>query len=485
MNADTDVVGNLLGQCAKLMATAAHNVPDAAVALAKQLVTVADKTDQMAQFALLPLCLALFILHENYRAATEGNTFRVTYVLGRTAAVIALVLGYSKVCGLLTLTGGHWMSGSDLLSGLEQTKNTVGDTWAKFGNLSDWPKFALILLVSLLLLCSLLFAYVAGLLLSLIQGAVLAVLLILGKPCIIASLVPGVGVGGSWARALAQVAAWSMVAGVITKLLGGHGQSIHDLILAGAITPMVKVAAQYIVLALATLAVPTIASMVFSGAAGGVAGGMMGALATGYMGAKALGALGGGLAKGAAKNGKQLGSIASGLAKSMRSGGGQAPATSSSASSSSGRMGKIEPAPSGERTQASGGRPASSPPTRGSPSDARDVVASENDHRRSQKPEAEPRATAEAETWSPVDSRDILSDTPRSSASDRSADFGSSATSVDAPAAAGHQVEPSRTTERTTATEPRATAVRVGSAAPSSNPAASAANTPMPKEAQS
>jgi len=132
-------------------------------------------------------------------------------------------------------------------------------------------------LVSFLLLCSLLFAYVAGLLLSIIQSAVLAILLVLGKPCLVVSLVPGVNVGKGWAKALAQVAAWSTVAAMITKLLGGHQAQIRELMLAGQITPMLKTSAQFVLLALCTLAVPVIVGMVFSGSASGVVGGIIGA----------------------------------------------------------------------------------------------------------------------------------------------------------------------------------------------------------------
>ncbi len=291
MNPEVDSVSQLLTASAHVLAGQAASAQDGGAQLATHFASAASQAGTLAQLGLLPLCLALLILHENYRSATEGGVFRVGLVLGKTAAILALVLSYSQVCGLLTYVagGGGWVSGSDLLSGIDQAQGTLGDVWKNLNGFSEWPKFVLILIVSVILLSALLFAYVAGLLLSLCQSAILTILLILGKPCIVASLVPGVDVGKSWAKALAQVAAWSMVAGVITKLLGGHQALVHDMVMAGAIGPMLKTSGQFVVFALGTLAVPVIVSMLFSGAASGAAGGFMGALATGYMAVKTFG----------------------------------------------------------------------------------------------------------------------------------------------------------------------------------------------------
>jgi hypothetical protein len=284
----SDEIFRLLDKSAQALA----GRPDAATQLSQQFHQAAGYSTELAHFGLLPLCLALLVLHEQYRAATDGSNFRIASVLGRTAVVAAAIVAYGKLCALITGiagAGGHWMASSEILGGVEQSSNAVGDAWEKLGGLSDWPKFALLLLMSFILLCATLLAYVAGLLISVCQGAILAILLIVGKPCIAVSLVPGVGVAKSWARALGQVAAWSTVAGILSRLLGSRHAEVQKLIADGQILPMLKAAAEFIIFAVSMLSVPKIVSMIFSGAVTAVSGSMTGALMAAYVGAKSLG----------------------------------------------------------------------------------------------------------------------------------------------------------------------------------------------------
>jgi hypothetical protein len=231
-----------------------------------------------AAWALLPVCLALFIIHEQARATREGSALSVTEILGKTLVIFILLLGYGSVCSLiigLAQFGGNWMTSDNLVDTLKQTVGTLFYAAQKADfSFSEIGKFILLEFVIFVALLSCLFAYVCGLLLHLVQNVYLVILLAVGKMCISVSLVPGISLGKSWARSLAQVAAWSTVAGVITKLLCyrsfaqldqamGQGvglEAVHVL-------PMLKLSAEFIILGLCMLAVPVIVSRIFSGAA--------------------------------------------------------------------------------------------------------------------------------------------------------------------------------------------------------------------------
>jgi hypothetical protein len=228
----------------------------------------AEAANQFAVFGLLPLCLALLILHENARAVTEGGSFRTSYVLGRTAIVCGLVFAYGDLCHLITglaSWGGHFMTGGqyESMTDWDKSKEALSSAWDN----SSIGDYIVIVLVWMMVMACALFAYIANSLLGLSQAVLITILLSLGKLCIVVSLVPGVHVGKGWARSLGQVAAWSTVGGVITALLAARNTSMRELIAAGHLAPMLKLAAQFAILAVCTLAVPAITARIFSGAA--------------------------------------------------------------------------------------------------------------------------------------------------------------------------------------------------------------------------
>lgn len=286
----------LLGQASHILAGADGS---RAGQLHQQLTATVEQLDHVAQFGLLPLCLGLLVLHENYRAATEGAPFRVTYVLGRTAAVVALVLSYGRVCALITGVagaGGGWMAGDQFISDFASSYSALGGAWKNTvgtgfwsSNLENVPQFIVLLVGWLIFLCAALLAYIAGLFLSLSQAALLAVILAVGKTCIVVSLVPGVGIGKSWARALAATAAWSTIAGIITSLLVYQGKGVAGLLEAGDLLGLLKAAAQFVILAVCTLSVPMITGRIMAGAAPAAAG-ALGAVMMGVAGAKMIAA---------------------------------------------------------------------------------------------------------------------------------------------------------------------------------------------------
>ena len=246
------------------------------------LLTCQHYGDNFAQFALLPLCLTLLILHEHHRALSDGGAFRLQYVLGRFLAVVIALVGYGQICGLITSVfgaGGGWMSTDNVMDALTNVDASVIIAWKNLGGgFSDLPRLIPHMCVLGIMMLSCLFAYVAGVLLSLVQSAMLAIVLSLGKLCIVVTLVPGVGLAGAWARSLAQLAAWSTVAGVITRLLAYRGVAHVEVALAtGHIVPLLKVSAEFIILGISTISVPVIVHKIASGAAahGSVLGGAL------------------------------------------------------------------------------------------------------------------------------------------------------------------------------------------------------------------
>jgi hypothetical protein len=274
--ASNDPVGAMLEQATRTLSTAGQRASDAtahAQQILHQLQAVREQVDHYAGFVLLPLCLALLILAEHHRAMTDGSAFRVGNVLARTAAVVVGVLAYSQLCGLICRVAGAgsgWMTSNNYLDLYNVGTDSLGTAWDKVGGLSDMPKLIGMVIVWIILMMSVLFAYVAGALLSVIQACSLAIFLGLGKACIVVSLVPGVNLAKSWARALAQVAAWSTVAAVINGLLAAKNVAIGQLIASGQFVELLKVSAHFVILALTTLSVPIITSKLFSGGAAGL-----------------------------------------------------------------------------------------------------------------------------------------------------------------------------------------------------------------------
>lgn len=259
-----------------------------------QITMVAEKLDHAAVYGFLPLALALLILHEHYRATSEGGLFRLGHVAARSVAVVGLLLGYGRIVGLLTGVagaGGGWMTGDDFSRRIGNVGEQIHQAWWSCGGLDDLGDFLAILFIwSVTVFCAFL-AFVSNLLLSKCQAILIMIFLAAGKTCITVSLVPGVGVGKSWARALAQVAGWSFVAGILLTNLApraGHTKSLIGADLATVdYLALLRLAGGYLVLTVFTLAVPKITSSLFSGAVG-AAPGVMGALAMGFAGAKML-----------------------------------------------------------------------------------------------------------------------------------------------------------------------------------------------------
>lgn len=290
---------------------AAASAGDAATAVHAKFAALSAVVDT-ASWGLLSLALVLAIFHEHYQCQCNETRFGTWKLALRFFVTLGLLLGYSKVVWLITSAAGgwgDWMGWDDLLApvirggddGWElHTPPSAGDLGMVFGLVKYF------LFYGVLVACSL-FALVANLLISISQGLMIAILLSLGKVCIAASLVPGVGLAKSWARLLAMVAAWSTIGGTAAAVIfPGAGDSferqVYYTAMGGDSYMMLMLSGKYVVFALFTLATPFITSAIFSGAIGS-APGVGAALFGAAMGARMLvqsGLSGGRAAAGAA-----------------------------------------------------------------------------------------------------------------------------------------------------------------------------------------
>jgi hypothetical protein len=298
-----EAIEALYQQAAQIVGSGAGASSAEHVASAQKALTSFAQVGDQVSLGLFPLALALLIFHENYQSATGDGRFRVGYVLGRAAAIAVLIhpWAYGRLCGLITFAaGGHggWLSTDGLLGSVTTSVDGLKGAWFDYvgddpgisDSLSAMLQILPLIGIWMVLVCSLLFAYVAGVLLSISQAVLLSVLLAVGKTCLVATLVPGVSLGGSWARSLAKVAAWSTIAALITGLMLHAMPDIKEMVRNMSYTRMLRTAGQFIVLAICTFSIPAITEKIFSGAApaGNAA---LEAVSKGWQGARSMGRL--------------------------------------------------------------------------------------------------------------------------------------------------------------------------------------------------
>jgi hypothetical protein len=271
---------DIVAQNAGTTDAAAHSA-----ALYAELVHYSDSLNHITAYGLFPLCVALLILHEQTRAMTDGGHFRLAFVFGRIVIIAVLVYAcYGNLCRLITSVfggGSGWMRTDQLLKmfdqsglGLSRAWDNMTDGLGMLDSVLALGKFLALLGIWLIVLGCALFAYVAGLLLSSAQAILMTICLAVGTTCLTLSLVPGIRLAGSWARALALTAAWSRIAGVIAAMFPVNaGKPLYASLIAGNFGDLLFIAGRYVLLAFATLAVPAIAAKIGSGA-GGVAAGV-------------------------------------------------------------------------------------------------------------------------------------------------------------------------------------------------------------------
>src|SRR5262249_13569173 len=155
-------------------------------------------------------------------------------------------IGYGYVCHLITSiagAGGGWMTDNQYLDQTDPDAalSALGDAWQQLGSgVGDILKFAVIVIVWVILTIAALFAWVASSLLSFLQSVFLAFLVGLGKMALTVSIIPGVSLARGWATSLAKVAAWSTVTGVLLGMMHTDSANIHDLIVHAQVGQLIR-----------------------------------------------------------------------------------------------------------------------------------------------------------------------------------------------------------------------------------------------------
>jgi hypothetical protein len=301
--------------------------------------------DNVALYGILPLGLVLAVLHEQGRSALESSPFRVGSLLIKCGIVLGCYLGFEHVCSLIFSVAGAgkgWMTG-DQLGKILDIKSPMNSSHADIGftDPSSWGNLLIRIILWCLVLLSALFAYLASLLLSLIQHCYLVILLTLGKAAILTSLIPRAGLGGAWARSLAQTAAWSIVAAAITGIMVGYASGNSMIVISGSISECAKASAHLVIYGLCMLSVPMFTSKVFGGGAAAAAG-VIGAGALAYKGMKMGASLAGGSVLGAAAGAARAG--ARGEAMVAGAGAGDAWAAGGGGGHRAGKVGFVQKA---------------------------------------------------------------------------------------------------------------------------------------------
>ena len=262
--------------------------------------------------SLLPLAVACLLLHEMWFSTQENRAFRVWPVLLRIVGCGALLAGYGRVVGLLTgLLGGAgaWPSDSLLIDGLKTTAERRMETFAgvEFDDLMGVLGHFLLWILLFMVDCfTAFFAYAVIFLLTKFQALMLVIFIAAGKTCIVLSLVPGVGLAKTWARALATLAAWGWMGGLVFSAVGGLNinvvQSSHSINIGWHFQLWIF----YILLGIFAASIPKLVGMLASGAVSG-APSIAGALGAAYAGVK--------LSKAGVKLGAGTAKVTAGAAK--------------------------------------------------------------------------------------------------------------------------------------------------------------------------
>ncbi len=276
----------------------------------------AGVVDGATLHSLLPLAVACLLLHEMWTSTQENRAFRVFSVILRIVGCGALLAGYGRLVGLLTgvLGGaGAWPGDAMLTDGLRETVDARMETFAGLSideAMDALPHFLLWIVFFMVDCLCAFFAYAVIFLLTKFQALMLIIFISAGKTCIVLSLVPGVGLAKTWARALATLAAWGWMGGLVFSAVGGLDIPVLQYSHSVRIDWHFQIWIFYILLGIFGASIPKLVSMLSSGAVSG-APSILGAMGGVYAGLKLtkMGAkLGAGTARataGAARLGKR------------------------------------------------------------------------------------------------------------------------------------------------------------------------------------
>ena len=251
-----------------------------------------DSIDTANLNGLLPLAIAFLILHEMYFSTSENRPPRIWWMLLRIAGFGACLVSYGRIVSLLTglVGGGSWPDSGNLIAPLDfaldaQITNLSNVGW---GNMAEFSIQAIVWAALFFIDCFM--ALIALLIVTVIvKGQALALLIFItaGKTCLILSIMPGVGIAKSWAKAVATVAAWSFMAKIVYSAVGALSPSLGHYAASTSVAAHMQIWLAYGLLAVFTLLIPKLVSALVSGGMS-VVPGMGVALAGGMFAARFL-----------------------------------------------------------------------------------------------------------------------------------------------------------------------------------------------------
>ena len=299
-------------------------MPDIRIRAAEQLSDGAEgaaefvaKVDQINQSVdvtsmggLLPLAIAILILHEVFTANAEHRGPRIWWMVMRVIAFMGAILCYPRIVGLLTglLGGGSWANPVEIIEPLEKAYDAhkaarAEDGWMDMKANVQGLVWTYLFMVDCILGAV---AFIATNIVIKAQGIFILIFTSIGKTCLILSIVPGVGLAKSWAKGLATVAAWSFMAKIVYSALGVMAPDTSDFATSVSIMLHMKLWLKYAMLVIFTVMIPKLVNSVVSGSVS-AAPGVGAALAGGFMAFKAMK-----LGVSAAKKGTQIAGKAAG-----------------------------------------------------------------------------------------------------------------------------------------------------------------------------
>lgn len=250
-----------------------------------------DALDAASLVGLLPVAITLMILHEMYFSTTDNRAPRIGWMLLRIIGFGACLAGYDRIVGLLTgLVGGAsaWPDPGDLITPLENGLRVNMDLIGlmKVNNLGDTLGPFLIWAMLFMVDCMLaLFAVVVVTVLVKIQALLLVIFVASGKTCLILSIMPGVGLGKSWAKAVATVAAWGAMGGVVYSAVGFTGGRFSNFAASSNIQAHFQIWLAYALIGIFFMSIPKLVGALASGSMT-AAPGLAAAIGGGLMAAK-------------------------------------------------------------------------------------------------------------------------------------------------------------------------------------------------------
>ena len=229
-----------------------------------------DTIDTASLTGLLPVAIAMLILHEMYYATSDNRAPRVWWMFLRIVGFGACLAGYDRVVGMLTglVGGGNWPEPGDLIAPLDyalqaQLRQLDAVDMGNFGELGlEFFIWAMLFAIDCMLA---LLAFIIVTVMMKGQALALIIFIAAGKTCLILSIMPGVGIAKSWAKVVATVAAWSFMAQIVFSAVGVANPALANWAGSTSVTAHMQIWLAYGMLAVFTASIPKLVGSLVSG----------------------------------------------------------------------------------------------------------------------------------------------------------------------------------------------------------------------------